>query len=92
MTESPKFSTFETRLDVRPDDIDSSIQMLQQYLEVECIEPLLDALQALKEEPGSESRRGQLVAAFNSLGPQQGAVLTYAPYVGILLSDDSLGG
>ena len=30
----------------------------------------------------------RLAQAFDDLGPRQGAVLTYAPYVGLLLSDD----
>jgi len=79
------------RKPVRPDSIDSSILMLQQYLGEADIEPLLVALRALKEDPGSESRRDLLVTAFDGLGSQQGAVLTYAPYVGVLLSNDSFG-
>ena len=68
--------------------IDSSIQMLQQYLDADEIQSLLSALQALKAEPESQSRYLQLVAAFEEMDSRQGAVLTYAPYVGILLSDD----
>lgn len=68
--------------------IDVSIRMLRQYLDVDEIEPLLDSLEALKSDPESESRFDRLVNAFDNLGIRQGAVLTYAPYVGILLSDD----
>ena len=70
------------------EDLDTTIQMLQQYMDAEQIKPLLNALQALKTEPESESHFAQLVTAFDELGPQQGAVLTYAPYINILLSDD----
>jgi hypothetical protein len=65
--------------------------MLEQYLDTEEIKPLLTALEALKGEPENESCIGQLVTAFDNLGPQQGAVLTYAPYIGVLLSDAPSG-
>ena len=65
--------------------------MLEQHLDAEEIKPVLSALEALKAEPENESSYSQLVKAFDDLGPQQGAVLTYAPYVGILLSDDPFG-
>jgi hypothetical protein len=71
--------------------IDTSIQMLEQYLDTEEIKPLLTALEALKAEPENESCIGHLVTAFDNLGPQQGAVLTYAPYIGVLLSDAPSG-
>lgn len=76
---------------VRTTDIDISIQMLEQHLDTEEIKPLLTALEALKAEPENESCFSQLVQAFDDLGPRQGAVLTYAPYVSILLSDDPFG-
>ena len=72
-------------------NIDIAIQMLQRCLDAEEIKPLLIALEALKAEPENESYFGQLVKAFDDLGPRQGAVLTYAPYVSILLSDDPFG-
>jgi len=73
---------------VSVENIDISIQMLERHLDAEEIKPLLTALDALKAEPENESYFRQLVAAFDDLGPQQGAVLTYAPYINILLSDD----
>ena len=76
---------------VRVADIETSIQMLQQHLGGEDIEPLLSALEALKAEPENQSYFSQLVKAFDDLGPRQGAVLTYAPYVSVLLSDDPFG-
>jgi hypothetical protein len=72
-------------------NIDTAIQMLELYLDAEEIKPLLTALEALKAEPENESYFVQLVTAFDDLGSQQGAVLTYAPYVSTLLSDDPLG-
>ena len=76
---------------IRTTDIDISIRMLEQHLDTEEIKPLLTALEALKVEPENEACFGQLVNAFDDLGPQQGAVLTYAPYISILLSDDPFG-
>jgi len=76
------------RKDLDAAGIDEAIQMLETYLKNEDIGPLLSALQALKLEPDSETKQLQVMEAFNALGPIQGAVLTYAPYVGILLSDD----
>jgi len=71
--------------------IDIAIQMLEQHMDTEEIKPLLSALEALKAEPENESYFGQLVNAFDALGSRQGAVLTYAPYVSVLLSDDPFG-
>ena len=71
--------------------VDEAIQMLELHLDAEEIKPLLAALEALKEDPENESCFDQLVKAFDDLGPRQGAVLTYAPYVSILLSDDPFG-
>lgn len=73
---------------VRIADIDIAIQMLQRHLDSKEIKPMLTALEALKEDPENESCFDQLVKAFDDLGPRQGAVLTYAPYVSILLSDN----
>ncbi len=73
---------------VSVENIDITIQMLEQYLDAEEIKSLLTALEALKAEPENELYFRQLVAAFDDLGPRQGAVLTYAPYINILLSDD----
>ena len=78
----------KTRKPVSVANIDSTIEMLKRHLDAEEIKPLLTALEALKEDPENESCFEQLVKAFDDLGPRQGAVLTYAPYVSILLSDD----
>ncbi|OOG23053.1 hypothetical protein B1C78_12710 [Thioalkalivibrio denitrificans] len=76
---------FRDDLDV--ERIDEAIQMLRTYLAVDDIQPFLTAMEALREEPGSAALQLQVVNAFNDLGFRQGAVLTYAPYVGALLSD-----
>lgn len=83
--------TIIVRRDVDVEKIDNAIQMLTTYLDTEDIEPLLCALEALKADPRNESHLAQLGNAFSSLGIAQGAVLTYAPYVTLLLSDDPFG-
>jgi len=89
--ESGKNRTGKNAKPVSAARVDEAIQMLERHLDDEEIKPLLTALEALKSEPDNESYFGQLVKAFDDLGPRQGAVLTYAPYVSILLSDDPFG-
>lgn len=93
--EEPTESDLTTRKvigkSVSVENIVIAIQMLSQYMDAEEINPLLSALEAIKEEPENESNLGLLVEAFDNLGPLQGAVLTYAPYVNFLLTDDSFG-
>ena len=71
--------------------IDNSIRMLRRHVDSDEIDPLLEALEALKSEPGNASNFDRLVTAFDELGSRQGAVLTYAPYITLLLSDDPFG-
>lgn len=71
--------------------VDETIRMLEQHLRAGEIEALLAALKALKEDPENESCLDRLIEAFDDLGPRQGAVLTYAPYVGFLLSENPPG-
>ena len=65
--------------------------MLEKHLDNESIKPFLSALEALRAEPENVQKFTHLVGAFNDLGEYQGAVLTYAPYIGTLLSDDPFG-
>lgn len=68
--------------------IEEAIQMLKTHLDFDDDTPLLSSLSALQEEPTNEAFLINVINAFNDLGAQQGAVLTYAPYVGMLLYDD----
>jgi len=72
-------------------NIDETIQMLETHLDPESVQPLTSALNALKAEPQNETHLNQVVEAFNQLGPLQGAILTYAPYMSALMSDDPFG-
>ncbi len=86
--ESNEAQLTKNRDHIKPERIDETIQLLKQNLELKDIEPLVLALEALKNDTDSESNLLQVLHAFNEMGSYQGAVLTYAPYVSILLYDD----
>lgn len=73
---------------IKAADIDIALQMLTKYLDTQDIKPLLSSLERLKTEPKNEAYQAQVTDAFNELGILQGAVLTYAPYLNIFVSDD----
>ena len=75
------------RKPVRVEAVEESINMLSEYIGGEEIDSLLSALKALQSEPENIEHLSRLAREFDALGPGQGAVLTYAPYIGILLSD-----
>ena len=66
--------------------LDDDIGMLKTYLDEKDIKLLLDSLETLKAEPEDEAAFQKVLDAFNDLGIIQGAVLTYAPYLKVLLS------
>jgi len=68
--------------------LDISIKLLKQYVNDSSIEPLISALEAVKKDPDNESLLEALADAFAALGIIQGAVLTYAPYLSFILSND----
>ena len=72
-------------------DIDIALQMLKTYLDTPEINPLISALETLKSEPQNEAFHIEVINVFNDLGIMQGAVLTYAPYLNIFISDDPFG-
>ena len=71
--------------------LDISIKLLKQYVNDSSIEPLISAIEAVIKEPDNESLLEALADAFAALGIIQGAVLTYAPYVCSLVSDNLFG-
>ena len=75
------------RKPVRVEAVEESINMLSEYIGGAEIDPLLSALKALQSEPENIEHLARLAREFDALGPAQGAVLTYAPYIGILMSD-----
>ena len=95
MVRKTQNNTFKTEgkiktkgLSVDGADIDIAVKMLKTYLDNPEINPLLSALETLKTEPQSEAFQLQVINTFNDLGIMQGAVLTYAPYLNIFISDD----
>lgn len=74
------------RKPVRLDAVQESIDMLSQYVGGDDIEPVIAALKDLQKDPENMQCLSRLAQEFDALGPRQGAVLTYAPYIGILLT------
>lgn len=79
------------RQKVDPDGVASSIEMLVAHVGGDAIPDLITALRGLQAAPEDGQAMAKVVAAFNGIGPRQGAVLTYAPYLSVLLSDDPFG-
>lgn len=71
---------------VEAERVDDDITMLKTYLDEDDIKPLLDSLETLKAEPQNEAAFQKMVDAYNDLGITTGAVLTYAPYLNVLIS------
>ena len=74
-------------LPVNTERLGEDITMLKTYLDEEDIKPLIDSLETLKAEPHNEAAYQKVLDAFNVLGIEQGAVLTYASYLKILLTN-----
>jgi hypothetical protein len=68
--------------------VDESIAMLETHLDLAQIAPLIAVLRELAKTPEDAALVARLSEVFAGLGVLQGAVLTYAPAIGALLSDD----
>lgn len=64
--------------------------MLKSYLDENDIKPLLDSLETLLAEPDNEEAFVKMLNVFNELGFHQGPVITYAPYVKVLVAESNL--
>ena len=71
--------------------IDESIGLIKQFIQDPAIEPLISALEALKDDPGNASLLNDLSETFASMNVVQGAVLIYAPYIGTIVSNTMTG-
>ena len=76
---------------VDADKLETCLWMLRANLDNPELEPLMAALEALKQAPRDQARLARVEAAFNELDILQGAVLTYAPYLSVLLSSNPFG-
>lgn len=76
---------------VNIEGLENSINMIETYVNNDEVQPLLCALKSLKQQPQDHERLVEVATVFNQLGSSQGAVLTYAPYISIMLSDDPFG-
>jgi hypothetical protein len=76
---------------VDADKIETCLWMLRANMDSPELEPLIAALEALKQAPRDRALLARVEAAFNELNILQGAVLTYAPYMSVLLSSNPFG-
>lgn len=81
-----KLDADNRKSEITREQIDTTIHMLETYLNPTSIENLLSTLHRLSETPDSRECLDKVVEAFNGLGVQQGPVLTYAPFFNTLLS------
>ncbi len=86
--ESAEEHIIKTKKNIDAARVEEAMEMLAAQMDLHDIEPFVSALEALKEEPNNRTLLVQVLHAFNDLGPRQGPVLAYAPYVSVLLSDD----
>jgi hypothetical protein len=68
--------------------IEESLSMLERYIASDKLAPLLGVLRELIEKPDDAALLARLAEVVDDLGVLQGAVLTYAPAIAGLLSDD----
>ncbi len=78
---------FDTSGAINAARIDESIRTLEQYLDADAIAPLLERLRQLAQRPDDRARLERLFETIDGMGIMQGAALTYAPYLAILLSE-----
>ena len=82
---SPAVSTGKP---VDAEQVGESIRLLSEQVGSSEIGAFISALEALQADPQSEEKLSNVIKEFHALGPTQGAILTYAPYITSLLSDD----
>ncbi|MEA3640800.1 MAG: hypothetical protein VBE63_12765 [Lamprobacter sp.] len=61
--------------------------MLTQYLDAQALAPIIDIMHQLTATPEDGALLKRLFETLDGMGIWQGAVLTYAPYIAILMSE-----
>lgn len=72
------------------DQVETTIHMLETYLDKNTISELLTTLHGLADAPENRDQLNRVVEEFHNLGAQQGPALTYAPFFNTLLSSTDL--
>lgn len=76
--------------DITKEQVETTIQMLETYVDTDNIGELLTTLRNLANAPGDKEQLNHVVTAFHSLGVHQGPVLAYAPFFNTLVSSTDL--
>ncbi len=87
-----KLDADNRKSEITKETVDTTIHMLETYVDPASIDELLSTLRSLSEAPTDHERLDRVVDAFNGLGVQQGPVLTYAPFFNTLLSSTDWDG
>ena len=74
--------------EISSDNLDEAIRLLGEHIGTDEISDFIQSLENLKAEPQNDALLEAMIDQFEALGPYQGAVLSYAPYISALLSDD----
>lgn len=83
--DEPISTTFEP---IKPERLSEDLEMLKKYMpDDDNVNNFFAAVEKLIAEPDNEQAFKEMLAAYNTLGINQGAILNYSPYLKILLSD-----
>lgn len=73
---------------VNPERLQEAMQLISNQMDTSHIQSFMDSLENLRQNSNDAAALIAVVKEFHSLGPAQGAILTYAPYITTLLADD----
>jgi hypothetical protein len=85
-----KLSADNRKSAITREQVETTIRKLETYMDPACIAELLLALRGLAEAPDNHEQLNQVAESFNSLGIQQGQVLTYTSFFNTLVSSTDL--